>query len=271
VFNAGTSSVVQKSPMLVRTGFTQWSISIPVTKWAAQQGLKNCAIVAADYGPGHDAIDAYKKGFTESGGKIAAEIRVPLGTTDFSSYLQRVRDASPQCTFMFMPVGPMSAGFIKSYSERGLTKAGIQLVTGAETQEFDLPAIGDSALGVVTALHYGPYLDTPVNKAFVQAYKAKYGKDALPSLISVAAYDGMRVVFEMIKATDGKRDGVKAVEAIKGLKWESPRGPVYIDPKTRDIVQNIYVRRVEKVDGVLMNKAFQTYPAVKDPWLEANP
>lgn len=271
IFNAGTSSVVQKSPFFVRTGFTQWSVSIPVTKWAAQQGYKSCAIVAADYGPGHDAIDAYKKGFGEAGGKIAAEIRVPLGTTDFSSYLQRVRDASPQCTFMFMPVGPMSAGLIKSYGERGLNKAGIQLITGAETQEFDLPAIGDSAIGVVTALHYGPYLDTPANKAFVQAYKAKYGKDALPSLISVAAYDGMKVVFEMIKATDGKRDGVKAIEAVKGLKWESPRGPVTIDPKTRDIVQNIYVRRVEKVDGTLMNKAFFTYPAVKDPWLEANP
>jgi branched-chain amino acid transport system substrate-binding protein len=269
IFNAGTSMVVQKSPFFVRTGFTQWSVSIPVTKWATQQGYKSCAIVAADYGPGHDAIDAYRKGFGEAGGKIAAEIRVPVGTTDFSSYLQRVRDASPQCTFMFMPVGPMSAGFIKSYGERGLSK--IQLITGAETQEFDLPAIGDSAIGVVTALHYGPYLDNPANKAFVQAYKAKYGKDALPSLISIAAYDGMKVVFEMIKATDGKRDGVKAIEAVKGLKWDSPRGPVQIDPRTRDIVQNIYVRRVEKMNGVLMNKAFYTYPAVKDPWLEANP
>jgi len=269
IFNAGTSMVVQKSPFFVRTGFTQWSVSIPATKWAAQQGMKNCAIVAADYGPGHDAIEAYSKGFTEAGGKIVAEIRVPLGTADFSSYLQRVRDASPQCTFMFMPVGPMSAGFIKSYGERGLSK--IQLITGAETQEFDLRAIGDSAIGVVTALHYGPYLDNPQNKAFVQAYQAKYGKDALPSLISVAAYDGMKVVFEMIKATDGKRDGAKAIEAVQGLKWDSPRGPVQIDPKTRDIVHNIYMRRVEKVDGTLINKAFFTYPAVKDPWLEAHP
>jgi branched-chain amino acid transport system substrate-binding protein len=270
IFNAGTSNVVQKSPFFVRTGFTQWSIAIPATKWAAQNGLKNCAIVAADYGPGHDALEAYNKGFAEAGGKIVAEIRVPLGTTDFSSYLQRVRDAAPQCTFMFMPVGPMSAGFVKSYGERGLNK-NIQLITGAETQEFDLPAIGDSAIGTITALHYGPYLDNPANKAFVDAYKAKYGKNALPSLISIAAYDGMKVIFEMIKATDGKRDGAKAIEAVKGMKWDSPRGPVQIDPKTRDMVQNIYVRRIEKMNGALVNKAFFTYTAVKDPWLEAHP
>jgi branched-chain amino acid transport system substrate-binding protein len=272
IFNSGTSMVTRKSPYYVRAGFTQWSVSIPVSRWAAQQGMKRAMIVAADFAPGHDALEAFAKGFKDAGGQIIGDIRVPLGTTDFSSYLQRVRDANPEGVFMFMPLGPMSAGFIKAFAERGLMKQGIRLMAGAETPEFDLPAIGDSALGVVTALHYGPYLDNPTNKAFVAAYQAKYGKDALPSLISVAAYDGMRVVAEMIRATDGKRDGAKMIDAVRGLKWDSPRGPVSIDPKTREIIQNIYVRRVEKgPGGVLFNKEFFTYPSVKDPWLELNP
>ncbi|MHB8764051.1 MAG: ABC transporter substrate-binding protein [Deferrisomatales bacterium] len=271
IFNSGTSMVTRKSPFYVRAGFTQWTVATPLTKWAFQDGTKRAAIVAADYAPGHDAVAAFTKGFTDAGGQIVSEIRVPMGTTDFSSYLQRVRDANPEGVFMFMPVGPMSAGFIKSFSERGLTKAGIKLFACAETTEFDLPAIGDSALGLVTALHYGPYLDTPTNRAFVAAYQKKHGKDALPSLISVAAYDGMRLVFEMIKATGGKRDGVKAVEAVKGFAWDSPRGQVSIDPKTREIVNNVYIRRVVNENGVYFNKDFFVYKAVKDPWLEQNP
>ena len=271
IFNSGTSSVTRKSPFYVRPAFTQWSVSVPTAKWAAQQGMKRAVIVAADYAPGHDALAAYAKGFTDAGGQIIGEVRVPMGTTDFSSYLLRVRDLNPEGVFMFMPVGPMSAGFIKAYAERGLLKQGIRLMAGAETQEFDLPAIGDSAIGVISALHYGPYLDNPANKAFVEAFKAKYGKDAMPSMISVVAYDGMRIVAKMLEATGGQRDGVKMMEAVKGMKWDSPRGPVYIDPQTREIVQNIYVRRVEKVNGVLFNKEFTTLPAVKDPWLELNP
>lgn len=271
IFNSGTSSVTRRSQLYVRPAFTQWSVSVPTAKWAAEQGVKRAVIVAADYAPGHDALEAYSKGFKDAGGAIIGEVRVPMGTTDFSSYLQRVRDFNPEGVFMFMPVGPMSGGFIKAFAERGLLKQGIRLMTGAETQEFDLPAIGDAALGVISALHYGPYLDNPQNKAFVDAYKAKYGKDAVPSIASVAAYDGMRVVARMLEATGGKRDGAKMVDAVKGMKWDSPRGPVYIDPQTREIVQNIYVRRVEKVNGVLINRAFATLPAVKDPWLEMNP
>jgi branched-chain amino acid transport system substrate-binding protein len=138
----------------------------------------------------------------------------------------------------------------------------------AETSEFDLPAIGDSAIGIVTALHYGPYLKNSANEAFVKAYQAKYGKEELPSFIAVAAYDGMRVMMEMLKATGGKRDGVKMVEAVKGLSWESPRGPVSIDPDTRELTQNVYIRRIVKENGVLFNKEFFTYPSVKEPWHE---
>jgi branched-chain amino acid transport system substrate-binding protein len=271
IFNAGTSMVTQKSPYFIRVGFTQWTVSVPLVQYAVEQGVKNAAIVAADYAPGQDAFDAFGKTFKGLGGAVAGEVKVPLGTTDFSPYLQRVRELKPQAVFMFMPVGPMSAGFIKAYKERELDKAGITLYATTEAMESDLPAVGDTALGLVTALHYGPYLDNPTNKAFVAAYKAKYGKDELPSIASVAAYDGMRVVAELIRATNGQSNGDGAMDAARKFKWTSPRGPVSIDPKTREIVQNVYIRKVEKIDGALGNKAFRTFTAVKEPWHEANP
>ncbi|HSI59345.1 MAG TPA: ABC transporter substrate-binding protein [Ideonella sp.] len=271
ICNSGTSSVTLKSPYFTRVGFTQWSVSVPLVQYAVSKGVKKAVIVAADYAPGQDAFDAFGQTFTHLGGSLAGEIRVPLGTTDFSSYLQRVRDAQPQAVFMFMPLGPMSAGFIKAFKERELDKAGITLMATNEANESDLPAVGDSALGLTTALHYSPYLDTPANKAFVAAYKARYGAAELPSIASLAAYDGMRLIAEMVRATGGERDGDKAMAAARGFKWESPRGPVGMDAKTREIVQNVYIRKVEKMDGVLGNKPFQTYTAVKDPWHEAHP
>jgi branched-chain amino acid transport system substrate-binding protein len=270
VLNSGTSSVTDKSPYFVRLGFTQWAVSVPLVTWAVQQGAKKAVIVAADYAPGYDALEAFGSTFKKQGGEVAAEIKVPLGTTDFSTYLQRVRDAGVQYVFMFMPVGPMSAGFIKAFKDRGLDKAGVTLLATNESQESDLPVVGDAALGLVTALHYTPYLDNPVNKAFVAAYKQKFGADALPSIASVAAYDGMRLIAQMVKATDGKKDGDKAMAAAKTAKWDSPRGPISIDADTREVVQNIYMRKVEKVDGKLGNVAFSTFPAVKDPWHELN-
>lgn len=271
ICNAGTSSVTQKSPYFIRVGFTTWTVSVPLVQYALSQNLKKAAIVAADYAPGQDAIDAFGQTLSKLGGTLSGEVKVPLGTSNFSSYLQRVRDLQPQTVFMFMPVGPMSAGFIKAFKERELDKAGITLLANAETNEADLGAIGDSALGLTTALHYSPHLENATNKAFVAAYKTKYGKSELPSIASLAAYDGMRLIAEMIRANDGVRDGDKAITAAKGFKWESPRGPVSIDPKTREIVQNVYIRKVEKIDGQLGNKSFQTFTGVKDPWHEANP
>ncbi|RZS78172.1 ABC transporter substrate-binding protein [Pigmentiphaga kullae] len=270
ILNSGTSSVTDKSQYYVRAGFTQWTVSIPLVQWAYDQGMKNAVVLAADYAPGHDALEAFGKTFAKLGGKVVGEIKVPMGTTDFSSYLQRVRDLKPQAVFMFMPVGPMSAGMIRSFKERELDKAGITLLVTNEAQEEDIAPIGDAALGLTSALHYSPYLDTPLNKEFVTAYKAKYGKDELPSVASVAAYDGMRLIERMVGATNGVKDGDKAMAAIKDYKWDSPRGPVSIDPRTREIVQNVYMRKVEKIDGKLGNKVFHTYPAVKDPWHEIN-
>jgi branched-chain amino acid transport system substrate-binding protein len=270
-FNSATSIVTDKSPYLVRAGFTQWQALYPASKWALEQKFKICEMFIADYAPGQDAVNAFTKGFTDGGGTMLDTIRIPMGTTDFSSYFQRVHDNAPNCLVSFMPGGPMSAGTIKGFADRGFAKDGIQLIGTGETPEYDLPAVGDAALGMVTALHYGPYLDNPENKAFVQAMVAKFGNDmagGLPSFIHVQAYDGMEILFRMLRATGGKRDADKMMEAAKGYAWKSPRGAVQVDAATRELTQNIYMRRVEKVDGKLANIAFRTYDAVKDPWHE---
>jgi branched-chain amino acid transport system substrate-binding protein len=270
-FNSATSIVTDKSPYLVRAGFTQWQALYPASKWALEQKFKTCEMFIADYAPGQDAVNAFTKGFTDGGGTMLDTIRIPMGTTDFSSYFQRVHDNAPNCLVSFMPGGPMSAGTIKGFADRDFAKQGIQLIGTGETPEYDLPAVGDAALGMVTALHYGPYLDNPENKAFVQAMVAKYGNDmagGLPSFIHVQAYDGMEILFRMLRATSGKRDADKMMEAAKGYAWKSPRGAVQVDAATRELTQNIYMRRVEKVDGKLANVAFRTYDAVKDPWHE---
>jgi len=270
-FNSATSIVTDKSPYLVRAGFTQWQALYPASKWALEQKYKTCEMFIADYAPGQDAVNAFTKGFTDGGGTMLDPIRIPMGTTDFSSYFQRVHDNAPNCLVSFMPGGPMSAGTIKGFAERNFAAQGIQLIGTGETPEYDLAAIGDAALGTVTALHYGPYLDNPENKAYVQAMVAKYGNDmagGLPSFIHVQAYDGMEILFRMLRATGGQRDADKMMEAVKGYAWKSPRGPVKVDPVTRELIQNIYIRRVEKVDGKLANIAFKTYEAVNDPWHE---
>ncbi|HXS40451.1 MAG TPA: ABC transporter substrate-binding protein [Stellaceae bacterium] len=270
IFNSATSVVTDKSPNFVRASFTQWQSLYPLAQWAVKQKYKTCEMFVADYAPGQDAIDAFSYGFTHGGGKMLDTIRVPMGTTDFSSYFQRVHDNAPNCLVAFMPGGPMSAGTLKGFAERGFSKQGIQLMGSGETPEYDLPAVGDAAIGTVTSLHYGPYLDNPENKAFVKEMVARYGDKmagSLPSFIHVQAYDGMEILFRMLRATGGKRDLDKMMAAAKGYSWKSPRGPVEVDPETRELVQNIYIRRVEKLpDGKLGNVAFETFKAMKDPW-----
>jgi branched-chain amino acid transport system substrate-binding protein len=270
-FNSATSDVTRKSPYYIRAGFTLWATSSAVGTYAAEQGKKTGVVVIADYGPGYDALDAYTKSFTEKGGKIVDVIKIPVDTPDFSSYMQRVKDDKADAMFVFMPTGPMSVNVLKGYVDKGLHAAGTEFYCSAETEEPALPTVGDAALGVVSALNYGPYLDNPDNAAFTKAFHAKYGNEEIPNIASVAAYDGMQVVFHMIEATDGKRDGDKAMAAAKGYAWKSPRGPVSIDAKERDIIQNIYMRKVEKIDGTLRNITIFTYHDVKDPWKEAHP
>jgi branched-chain amino acid transport system substrate-binding protein len=263
--NSGTSGILKRSPYLLRSGYTQWMVATPLAKWTAEQGAKKVFLAAADYAPGQDAINAYKKSFTDAGGTIVGELRIPLNTTDFSTYMQKAREAQPDYMYMFMPVGPLSVAFIKAYVERGLDKVGIKLEATAETEESELAGYGDAAAGIVTALHYSPSSTTPANAQFVSGLKQKFGQDRIPNVASVSAYDSMQMIFQMIKATDGKQDGDKAMAAIKGYSWESPRGPVTVDPATRELVQNIYIRRVEKLNGAYVNKPFKTYPAIKDP------
>ena len=269
IFNTGTAFVTDKSPYFVRIVETNWSTYFVMGQWAAKDGhLKRCVGIAADYAPGTDSMAAVKRGFEMGGGKLVDQIMVPLSTEDFSAYIQRIRDRSPECTFVFMPLGPQSAAFVKAYTNAGLMKAGIKFFGQSETWESDLPALGDAALGIVTSFPYGPNLDNPANRAFVAAFKAKYGE--MPTFIAVLGYDGMRVMARMVEATDGKRDGDKAIAAVKGYAWNSPRGPVSIDPRTREIIEPIYIREVVKENGVLVNKVIATLPDQKEPWHELN-
>jgi len=271
IFNGATSFIVDKSPYLVRVGFTIWQPNVPLAAYAVAHGCKKVSLVVADYAPGADTVAALTYGFEKAGGKVGDVIKVPLGTTDFSAYMQRLKDSAPDCTIPFMPGGPMSLTFLKDFASMGFAKQGNVLYdAGGVTAENQLDAIGDAALGVVSSGVYSTYLDNPMNKAFIAALAEKT-PNIRREFVTTDAYDGMEVIFHMLKATGGVRDGDKAIAAIKGYSWQSPRGPVSIDPKTRDIVQNIYIRKVVKENGVMFNKEFETIPAVHDQWHDLHP
>jgi len=271
IFNGSTSIVVDRSPYLIRVGFTTWQPDVPIAEYAAEHGCKKVTMIVADYAPGADTIAAFSYGFEKKGGKIGDIIKVPLGTTDFSAYLQRVKDSKPECVFPFMPGGPMSLGFIKQYAEQGFQKQGITLYDAGSVAEQNLDAIGDAALGVISSGFYSTYLDNPMNHAFISAL-AKKDPNIRRKFVPVVAYDGMALIYHMLKATEGHRSGETLMAAAKGYKWMSPRGEISIDPKYRDIVQNIYIRKVVKdKNGVLYNKEFQTFPAVHDQYHELHP
>ncbi|MGX9391736.1 ABC transporter substrate-binding protein [Nitrobacteraceae bacterium UC4446_H13] len=265
VMNAATSAIVQKSPYIVRTSFTMWQNTVPAAKVAKTNGSKKVAIAVSDYGPGIDAEAAFKKTFEAEGGKVVEAIRMPLNTTDFGPIMQRIKDSGADTIFTFLPAGPPTLGFVKAYIDNGLKVAGVKLMsTGDVVTEPDLPTIGDAGIGILSTYHYAVSHDSPENKAFLAQIVKDGGKLDEVTMTSVAAYDGARVIYKMIEATDGKRDPAKAVDAVKGMKWVSPRGPVSIDPDTRHIRQNVYLRTVEKVDGKLINKETKTFEAQPD-------
>lgn len=270
IFNGATSSITDTSPYFVRPTFTMWSFIYPFAKWAVTtKGYKKGAILVAAFAAGDDAVEAFTAGYKSAGGEIVSVIKVPLTTTDFSSYLRKLREAKPEAAYMFFPVGPMSIGLVKAFYDAGLDKAGIQLLGGTETGEQELPAIGAAAVGATTALTYGPFLDNPQNKKFVADYQKKFGRNELPSFVTVGAYDGMEVLFRMLRENPARRNGDTMIKAVGGYKWNSPSGPVSIDPKTREIIQNLYIRRVVKSSsGLLYNEKFDTIPQVKEPWHE---
>ncbi len=271
VMNAATSAIVTKSPLVVRTSFTTWQTSAPMAKVAKDRGVKKVITVVSDYGPGVDSENAFKTTFTAEGGEVVDSIRMPLSTNDFSPIMQRVRDSGADAVFAFLPSGPTTLGFVKAYNENGLAKAGIQfLAPGDLTQEADLPALGQAAEGLLTTFHYAVSHDSAENKKFVEAARTAIGNPAELSFPAVGAYDGMHVIYKMIEATGGKQDAQKAVDAVKGLAWESPRGPVSIDPESRHMTQNIYLREVAKAeDGTYYNKEIATFEKQGDPGLAA--
>jgi branched-chain amino acid transport system substrate-binding protein len=264
VMVSGTSGVINpNNPYMVRTSFTLGQQSGIIAEWAAKNGSKKVAIVQSDWAPGAEATAVFTDAFTKAGGQIVETIKVPLANPDFAPFLQRARDANPDSLFVFVPAS-QAGTFAKQFAERGLDKAGIKLIgPGDIVDDNDLPGMGDSMLGVVTAGIYSAHHNSPTNKEYVAAFKKANG--FRPNFISLGGYDGMHVMYEALKKTQGKTDGDALINAMKGMKWESPRGPISIDPETRDIVQNIYIGKVEKVQGELYNVEFATFNAVKDP------
>ena len=272
ITNAGTSVITTRSPYLVRTSFTLWQSSYPLGQWAAKKFRKAYTLVS-DYGPGHDAEEAFIRGFKESGGEVVGTVRVPLQNPDFAPYLQRVKDARPDALMVFIPAGRTATAVMKTFGDLGLDKAGVKLIgPGDITTDEELPNMGDVALGVLTVHHYSAAATRPANKAFVAAWKKEYGAGSTPNFVAVGAWDGMDMMFQAIKAQKGKLDADKTMEMFKNYRNpNSPRGPISIDPATRDIVQNEYLREVRKVGGQLANVELETVAtALKDPWKELN-
>ena len=263
VMAAGTSIITERSPYIVRTSFTLAQSSTIIGDWAAKNGIKKVATLTSDYAPGNDALQFFKEHFTAGGGEIVEEVKVPLANPDFAPFLQRMKDSKPDAVFVFVPAG-QGGNFMKQYAERGLDKSGIKVIGPGDVMDDDLlNNMGDAALGAVTAHLYSAAHPSAMNKEFVAAYKKAY--NTRPGFMAVGGWDGIHLVYEALKKTGGKADGDSLIAAMKGMKWESPRGPISIDPDTRDIVQNIYIRKVEKVDGELYNVEFATFDAVKDP------
>ena len=264
VMAAATSSITQASPYIVRTSFTLPQVSVAIADWAPKNGIKKVVTLVTDYGPGIDAEKFFKERFQFNGGQVVESLRVPLRNPDFAPFLQKVRDAKPDAVFTFVPSGA-GAALMKQFAERGLDKAGIRLIgTGDVTDDDILNGMGDVAVGVVTSHHYSASHNSPANKKFVEAF-LKANNNLRPNFMAVGGYDGMRLIYEALKKTKGAGGGDALLEAMKGQIWESPRGPMFIDAQTRDVVQNVYIRKVEKKDGQLYNMEFDVIKDVKDP------
>ncbi|MFL5366266.1 MAG: ABC transporter substrate-binding protein [Myxococcales bacterium] len=266
IMNAATSVITSKSPYVARFSFTLAQVSAPLGEWAAKNGIKKVFTIVSNYGPGLDAEKWFTKAFTKNGGTVVDGVRVPMENPEFAPYLSRARDAKPDAVFAFVPAGDQGIAFMKAYAQRGLAQAGIKLIsTGDVTEDAVLDAIGDSALGVVTTHHYSMAHDSPENQAFLKAYAEAFGPAARPDFINVGAYDAMDAIYRVCKTLDGIVDPDKFMAEIKKLRWNSPRGPIFVDPATREVVQTVYVRRVEKKGGRLFNVEFDKFPEVKDP------
>jgi branched-chain amino acid transport system substrate-binding protein len=261
---AGTSIITERSPYIVRTAFTLAQSTVPMADWASQNGIKKVVSMVSDYAPGVDSEVSFRDEFTKKGGQILESIRFPLANPDFAPFLQRAKDGKPDAIFVFVPAG-QGAPFVKQFLERGLDKAGVKIIGPGDVTDDDvLNGMGDAVIGTVTAHFYSADHGSPANKAYVAAFE-KANNNMRPNFMSVGGYDGMHLIYEALKKTNGDTDGDKLVAAMKGMAWESPRGPISIDPDTRDIIQNVYIRKVEKKNGQLFNVEFAKFDAIKDP------
>jgi branched-chain amino acid transport system substrate-binding protein len=264
VMNASSAGLTGRSPYIVRVSFTFPQVTIPMAQWAAKSGIKRAVTLVSDYAPGIDAETAFRNTFVAAGGEVVESVRVPLQNPDFSPFIQRVKDAKPDGLFAWVPAGEQGVALMKVYRERGLAQAGIRLVSlGDIMDDHVLATMGDDVLGTVTSQHYSIVHAGAENRAFVKAFAAANGDRVRPTFMAVQAYDGAGVIYEIARRLGGHIDGDKAIEAVKGLRLASPRGPVTIDAQTRDIVQNVYIRRVERVAGRLENVEFETFADVR--------
>ena len=265
ILNAGTAIITTKSNYVARVSFTVPQLNQTLATWAAQNGLKSAYTLVADFGPGIDAEAAFHKGFKEAGGEILGSVRMAVQSPDFSAYVQRAKDLNPQGIFVMIPGGAQPGAFGKALAERGVDPQKIEVLGQAEiTDEHALASMGDIAIGIITASHYDYTHRSPLNDEFVQAYVNEYHRN--PDFFSVGGYDGMRLIDVALQKSGGKTDGDSLINAAKGASWESPRGPILIDPETRDIVQTVYIRKVEKVGDRLVNAEIAAIPNVKDPY-----
>jgi branched-chain amino acid transport system substrate-binding protein len=263
VIISGASITIDRSPYMTRTSFTLGQSSGIMGEWAAKNGSRKVVSLVNDWAPGAEAETAFVNAFTAGGGQVLEKLKVPLANPDFAPFLQRIRDIGPDTAFIYFP-GQQGGTFARQFVERGLDKANIKVIgPGDLTDDDELPGQGDVMLGVVTAHHYSAAHDSPTNKKYVEEFKK--ANNFRPNFISTGGWDGMHLIYEALKKTNGSTDGDAMIAAMKGMKWESPRGPMSIDPETRDVVHNIYMRKVEKVGGELYNIEFATFEAVKDP------
>jgi branched-chain amino acid transport system substrate-binding protein len=263
--NAATSVITTKSPYMARTSFTVYQLNEALGAWAYKNGVRRAYTLVSDFGPGWDGEAAFQKGFKDAGGEIIGAARYPVANLDFTAFVQRAKDANPDGIYIWVPGGPQPAAIGKAIAERGIDKSKVKVMGQGElTYEEALKSMGDAGLGLITAFHYDYNHQSPKNKAFVSAYNTDFKRN--PDMFSVGGYDGMHLIYETLKKTGGKTDPDALIAAAKGMAWESPRGPMSIDPETRDVIQTVYIRRVERVGGQLVNVEFDKIENVKDPW-----
>jgi branched-chain amino acid transport system substrate-binding protein len=265
VMNAATSIIITKSPYMARTSLTIPQLQQAFGTWAYKSGIRKTYTMVSDYGPGIDAEIAFQRGFKQAGGEIVGSVRFPVANPDFSAFVQAAKDSGSESIFIWIPGGAQPAAIAKVLAERGIDPRKIKVLGQGELTEDEARAsMGDAGLGIITVYHYDHNHNSAVNKAFVKAFNAEFG-GRNPNVYSVGGWDGMHLIYEALKKTGGKVDAESLIAAAKGMRWESPRGPVSIDPDTRDIVQTVYIRRVEKAGAGTLNVEFDKVENVKDP------